>query len=90
MYRADWILFVEFISHRVAARKILDGVFIGFFVSKIIFRILADLRGVRDQALQFGCVARNSWSSPSSDCVLRKHGWKNVAAARIASTPKYL
>jgi len=38
------------IPRRAAARKTLDGVPIRFFVLKIIFQILVDLRGVRDQA----------------------------------------
>ena len=38
------------ISRRAAARKTLDGVPIRFFVLKIIFQILVDLRGVRVQA----------------------------------------
>jgi hypothetical protein len=40
--------------------------------------------------LRFECVARNSRSSPSSDRVPQKHGWKNVAAARIASTQVFV
>ena len=35
---------------RGVARKTLDGVPIRFFVLKIVFHILVDLRGVRDQA----------------------------------------
>ena len=38
------------IPRRAAARKSLDGVPIRFFVLKIVFPILVDLRGVRDQA----------------------------------------
>ena len=46
----DWILFCGVIPHQAAAQKTLDGVPIRFFVLKIIFRILVDLCGVRDQA----------------------------------------
>ena len=38
------------IPRRDAARKTLDCVPIRFFVLKIVFQILMDLRGVRDQA----------------------------------------
>ena len=46
--RLDFICGV--IPRRAAARKTLDGVPIRFFVLKIVFQILVDLRGVRDQA----------------------------------------
>jgi hypothetical protein len=42
---------LEFIPRRAVARETLDGVPIRFFILKIIFRILADLRGVRDQVV---------------------------------------
>jgi hypothetical protein len=50
MYKGDWIFLVEFIPRRAFACETLDGVPIRFFILKIILRILADLRGVRDQA----------------------------------------
>jgi hypothetical protein len=50
MYKGDWILLVEFIPRRAITRETLYGVPIRFFILKIIFRILVDLRGVRDQA----------------------------------------
>ena len=43
-------LFCGVIPRRAAARKTLDGVPIRFFILKIVFQILVDLRGVRDQA----------------------------------------
>ena len=50
MYQIDWILFVELFLVEPPLGKILDGVSIRFFVLKIIFQILMDLRGVHDQA----------------------------------------
>jgi len=46
--RLDFICGV--FPRRAAARKILDDVSIRFFVLKIIFQILMDLHGMRDQA----------------------------------------
>ena len=46
--RLDFIYGV--IPRRAATRKTLDGVPIRFFVLKIVFQILLDLRGVHDQA----------------------------------------
>jgi hypothetical protein len=80
--RSDFI-FRGVIPRQTAARESLDDDLIRFFILKIIFRILIDLCGVRDRLLRLECVAWNFWSSLSSDRVVRKHGWKNVAAARI-------
>ena len=81
---------VGFIPRRAVAPEILDRDPIRFFALKIIFRFLVDLRGVCDQV---GTAWVRRWEFlefPSSDPVLWKHRWKNVAAARIASIPVFV
>jgi hypothetical protein len=69
---------VEFIPRRAVARETLDGVPIRFFILNIIFRILADLRAVRDQADSAWVCRSEFLKFPNLLIVVcRGRGWKD-------------
>jgi hypothetical protein len=72
-------------SRRAIARETLDGVPIRFFILKIIFQILTDLRGVRDQAASAWVRRLEFLKFPNLLIVVcRGHGWKTSIKDRIA------
>jgi hypothetical protein len=83
------VLFSLIIPCRAVAQETLDGDPIRFFILKVIFRFLVDLCGVRDQATTAWMRRLEFLKFPSSDRVLQKHRWMNVAIARIASIPDF-